>query len=84
MLINFFLRTISPRIILEERLSTREESVKTSFCLQILKKLEKIDYISTNKKTQILAPTTRGEMVYEVIKDSVPTMLNPTLTASWE
>ncbi|MBC8062079.1 MAG: topoisomerase C-terminal repeat-containing protein [Clostridiaceae bacterium] len=51
---------------------------------EILKKLEKIEYISTNKKTQILSPTTRGEMVYEVIKDSVPTMLNPTLTASWE
>ena len=51
---------------------------------EILKKLEKIDYISTNKKTQILTPTKRGEMVYEVINDSVPTMLNPTLTASWE
>lgn len=51
---------------------------------EILKKLEKIEYISTNKKTQILSPTRRGEMIYEVIKDSVPTMLNPTLTASWE
>ncbi len=51
---------------------------------EILKKLEKIDYISTNKKTQILTPSKRGEMVYEVIKDSVPTLLNPILTASWE
>ena len=51
---------------------------------EILKKLEKIDYISTNPKTQILTPTTKGEMIYEVVKNSIPTLLNPTLTASWE
>ncbi|MCT8977134.1 DNA topoisomerase [Clostridium sp. CX1] len=51
---------------------------------EILKKLEKIQYIASNKKTQIITPTTKGEMIYEVIKASIPTLLNPTLTASWE
>lgn len=51
---------------------------------EILKKLEKIQYISLNKKTQILTPTLKGELVYEVIKESIPALLNPTLTASWE
>lgn len=51
---------------------------------EILKKLEKIEYISSNKKTQIITPTIKGEMIYEVIKASIPTLLNPTLTASWE
>ena len=34
---------------------------------EIIKKLEKIDYIATNKKTQILTPTKRGESVYEIV-----------------
>lgn len=51
---------------------------------EILKKLEKIQYIALNKKTQILTPTLKGELVYEVIKESIPALLNPTLTASWE
>lgn len=51
---------------------------------EILKKLEKIEYIKTNNKTQVLTPTSKGEMIYEVIKESIPSLLNPTLTASWE
>ncbi|WP_027625981.1 type IA DNA topoisomerase [Clostridium lundense] len=51
---------------------------------EILKKLEKIGYISSDKKTQIITPTQKGEMIYEVIKNSIPTLLNPILTASWE
>lgn len=51
---------------------------------EILKKLETIEYISTNNKTQIITPTVKGEMLYDVIKNSIPTLLNPTLTASWE
>lgn len=51
---------------------------------EILKKLEKIQYISLNKKTQILSPTLKGELIYEVIRESIPALLNPTLTASWE
>lgn len=51
---------------------------------EILKKLEKIGYITSNKKTQVVTPTAKGEMIYEVIRNSIPTLLNPTLTASWE
>lgn len=51
---------------------------------EILKKLEKIGYISSDKKTQVITPTQKGEMIYEVIKNSIPTLLNPILTASWE
>lgn len=51
---------------------------------EIVKKLERIQYINCNKKTQILTPTIKGELIYEVIKDSIPDLLNPRLTASWE
>ncbi|OPJ55756.1 DNA topoisomerase [Alkalithermobacter paradoxus] len=51
---------------------------------EILKKLEKIDYISLDTKTQILTPTPIGEMIYNVVKASIPTLLKPELTASWE
>ncbi|AWI04321.1 type IA DNA topoisomerase [Clostridium drakei] len=51
---------------------------------EILKKLEKIGYIMSDKKTQVISPTQKGEMIYEVIINSIPTLLNPTLTASWE
>lgn len=51
---------------------------------EILKKLEKIGYIMSDKKTQVISPTQKGEMIYEVIRNSIPTLLNPTLTASWE
>ncbi|MCY6372303.1 type IA DNA topoisomerase [Clostridium ganghwense] len=51
---------------------------------EILKKLERIEYIKTNTKTQILTPTLKGEIIYRVIRTSIPSLLNPTLTASWE
>lgn len=51
---------------------------------EILKKLINIDYIKSNEKTQILTPTELGEMIYEVINVSIPSLLNPKLTASWE
>lgn len=51
---------------------------------EILKKLINIEYMQSNKKTQILTPTQLGEMIYEATKMSVPSLLNPTLTASWE
>ena len=50
----------------------------------IIEKLERIKYIQINKKTQIVTPTNRGELVYDVVKSSMPDMLNPKLTASWE
>ena len=51
---------------------------------EIIKKLEKISYISINNKTQIITPTKKGEVIYDVVKLSMPDMLNPKLTASWE
>ena len=51
---------------------------------EIIKKLERIDYIKVNKKTQILTPSQRGEAIYDVVKNTMPDLLNPKLTASWE
>lgn len=51
---------------------------------EILKKLINIEYMQANKKTQIITPTNLGEMIYEAIKVSIPSLLNPALTASWE
>lgn len=51
---------------------------------EILKKLINIEYIKSNNKTQTLTPTEFGEMIYEVINISIPSLLNPKLTASWE
>lgn len=50
----------------------------------ILKKLVGNDYLNLNKKTQIITPTCMGELIYEVVKCSIKSMLEPTLTASWE
>lgn len=51
---------------------------------EIIKKLNRISYIDTNQKTQILTPTKKGELVYQVVRYTMPDMLNPQLTASWE
>ena len=51
---------------------------------EILKKLIHIKYLSLNKKTQIITPTLQGEMVYDVVNQSIRSLLNPELTASWE
>lgn len=51
---------------------------------EILKKLININYISLNKKTQILTPSLYGEVVYDVVNASITSLLNPELTASWE
>ena len=51
---------------------------------EIIKKLEKINYIAINNKTQIITPTIKGEAIYDVVKQNMPDMLNPKLTASWE
>ena len=50
----------------------------------IIKKLETIKYIAINSKTQIITPTAKGEAIYDVVATSMPDMLNPDLTASWE
>ncbi len=51
---------------------------------EILKKLVNIEYLSLNKKTQVLTPTLMGEMIYDVVDSSLKPLLNPALTASWE
>lgn len=51
---------------------------------EILKKLNKINYLRLNKKTQIVTPTQLGEMIYDVVDSSIRSLLNPELTASWE
>ena len=51
---------------------------------EILKKLIHIKYLALNKKTQIITPTLQGEMVYDVVDNSIKSLLNPELTASWE
>ncbi len=50
----------------------------------ILEKLVKNEYLNMNKKTQIITPTFLGEMIYDVVTVSMPSMLNPDFTASWE
>ena len=51
---------------------------------EIIKKLERIKYIEINSKTQIITPTLKGEAIYDIVSKSIPDMLNPELTASWE
>ena len=51
---------------------------------EIIKKLNRINYIETNSKTQILTPTSKGELIHKVVRFTIPDMLNPELTASWE
>ena len=51
---------------------------------EIMKKLEKIKYIDINSKTQIITPTQKGEIIYDIVYSAMPDMLNPKLTASWE
>ncbi len=50
----------------------------------IIEKLERIQYLAIHSKTQIITPTVKGEAIYDVILQSMPDMLNPELTASWE
>ena len=51
---------------------------------EIIKKLAKIKYIEINQKTQIITPSKKGEYIYDIVKQSMPDLLNPKLTASWE
>ncbi|HEY9575639.1 MAG TPA: DNA topoisomerase, partial [Lachnospiraceae bacterium] len=51
---------------------------------EILKKLISIRYLKLNKKTQIISPELLGEMIFDVVNNSIRSLLNPELTASWE
>ena len=69
----------------ELREQIRSSGIGTSATrAEILKKLEKNKYISLNKKTQILTPTLRGEMIVDVVRCSIKPLLSPAFTASWE
>lgn len=50
----------------------------------IISKLEEDRYIQLNKKTQVITPTLLGEMIYDVVRSSIGSLLSPKLTASWE
>lgn len=50
---------------------------------EIIKKLINIKYLNQSKK-QIITPGVLGEMIYEIVDLSLPTLLNPEMTASWE
>ncbi len=51
---------------------------------EILNKLIKITYLNLNKKTQIITPTLLGEVIFDVVANSIKSLLNAELTASWE
>ncbi len=51
---------------------------------EIIRKLIRIGYLNLNKKTQVLTPERFGEMIFEVVSMTVPALLNPKMTASWE
>ena len=51
---------------------------------EILKKLVNINYLSLNGKTQVITPSLLGEMIFDVVDNSIRQLLNPDLTASWE
>ena len=51
---------------------------------EIIKKLIRIGYLNLNKKTQVLTPERLGEMIFEVVNLTVPQLLNPKMSASWE
>ncbi len=50
----------------------------------ILTKLDTNGYLKINKKTQVITPTLLGEIIFDVVRISIQSLLNPELTASWE
>ena len=49
-----------------------------------IKKLIKIGYITLDSKTQVIKPHPDGEILYDIIKEHIPSLLSPKMTASWE
>lgn len=50
----------------------------------IIQKLEKNKYISCNAKTQVLTPTNLGQIIFDTLLLTIPEILSPEMTASWE
>ena len=55
--------------------STRAETIE---------KLIRLKHINIDDKTQVLTPAKMGLLIYDVVKEELPTMLSPKMTASWE
>ncbi len=51
---------------------------------EIITKLVKTEYICLNTKTQALTPHPDGETVYDIVKEVLPELLLPKMTAEWE
>ncbi|MCR4567677.1 MAG: topoisomerase C-terminal repeat-containing protein [Pseudobutyrivibrio sp.] len=51
---------------------------------EILEKLVRIHYLNQNNKTQVITPERLGEMIYEVVLLTTPSLLKPEQTANWE
>ncbi|MDC7279620.1 topoisomerase C-terminal repeat-containing protein [Butyrivibrio fibrisolvens] len=51
---------------------------------EILEKLVRIGYLNQNNKTQVITPEKLGEMIYEVVLLTTPSLLKPEQTANWE
>ena len=51
---------------------------------EVITKLERNQYIEIEKKTQQISATSLGEALYEIVRDTVPQLLSPKMTASWE
>ena len=49
-----------------------------------IKKLVDKGYIALNKKTQAITPTDMGEAIRDIVAESIPSLLKPETTASWE
>ena len=50
----------------------------------ILEKLCTKGYLKNNAKTQVITPQLLGEMIYDVVDNSIRPLLDPRFTASWE
>lgn len=51
---------------------------------ETISKLCRVGYIRLDNKTQILYPVDAGEILYDIVKESVPDLLLPKMTANWE
>lgn len=51
---------------------------------ETLKKLDRINYIRINNKTQVLTPDNLGYFVYDFVEIFLPELLDAKLTAQWE
>lgn len=51
---------------------------------ETLKKLDRINYIRINSKTQVLTPDNLGYFVYDFVEIFLPELLDAKLTAQWE